>query len=201
MSATYIGAELRRQVVNRAKNICEYCLIHEDDTFFGCHVDHIISEKHGGLTVESNLALACAVCNLRKGSDIASLTSDGFLTRLYHPRTDVWTEHFALSGALIEPLTAIGEVTVSLLQLNVSERILERQELRETERYPSEAALELHKHKNRAGRDHLTVELQLRRGSPRAAPTFALADAGERWASSQAKLDSLALTRFIDSSI
>ncbi len=143
MSATYIGAELRRQVVSRAGNICEYCLIHEDDTFFGCHVDHIISEKHGGLTTESNLALACSVCNLRKGSDIASITSSGILTRLYHPRTDLWSHHFALFGAVVEPLTSIGEVTISLLQLNSSERILERQELIETERYPSEAALKL----------------------------------------------------------
>ena len=28
--------------------LCEYCLIHEDDTVFGCEVDHIISTKHGG---------------------------------------------------------------------------------------------------------------------------------------------------------
>ena len=143
MSTSYIGADLRRLVVSRAGNICEYCLIHEEDTFFGCHVDHIISEKHGGLTIEANLALACSVCNLRKGSDIASLTAGGVLTRLYHPRTDLWPQHFALFGALIEPLTPIGEVTVSLLQLNASERILERQELIETDRYPSEAALKL----------------------------------------------------------
>ena len=131
---------MRRQVFSRAESICEYCLIHEDDTFFGCHVDHIISEKHGGLTTADNLALACSVCNLRKGSDIASLTNTGILTRLYNPRTDIWSQHFALYDAVIEPLTAIGEVTVSLLQLNISERILERQELIETHQYPSEAA-------------------------------------------------------------
>ena len=140
MSTTYISAELRRQVINRAENICEYCLIHEDDTFFGCHVDHVISEKHGGLTTANNLALACSVCNLRKGSDIASLTDTGILTRLYNPRTDIWSQHLVLSGTAIEPLTDIGEVTVSLLQLNTSERVLERQELIEVQRYPSEAA-------------------------------------------------------------
>lgn len=46
MSVTYIRAELRRQVVARAEGICEYCLIAEDDTFYGCEADHIISEKH-----------------------------------------------------------------------------------------------------------------------------------------------------------
>lgn len=140
MSTTYISAELRRQVIGEAENICEYCLIHEDDTFFGCHVDHIISEKHGGLTTADNLAFACSVCNLRKGSDIASLTSSGILTRLYNPRIDIWSQHFALLRAVIEPLTDIGEVTESLLQLNISERILERQELIEVQSYPSEAA-------------------------------------------------------------
>lgn len=140
MSSTYISAELRRQVISEADNICEYCLIHEDDTFFGCHVDHIISEKHGGLTTADNLAFACSICNLRKGSDIASLTRSGILTRLYNPRTDIWSQHFALLGAVLEPLTDIGEVTVSLLQLNTSERVLERQELIEVQSYPSEAA-------------------------------------------------------------
>jgi len=51
MSQTYIPTELRRLVVVRAGGFCEYCLIYEDDTFFGCEVDHIVSEKHGGLTV------------------------------------------------------------------------------------------------------------------------------------------------------
>ncbi|MEO6907374.1 MAG: HNH endonuclease signature motif containing protein [Abditibacteriaceae bacterium] len=140
MSSTYISAELRRQVISEADNICEYCLIHEDDTFFGCHVDHIISEKHGGLTTSDNLAFACSICNLRKGSDIASLTTSGILTRLYNPRIDVWPQHFALLDAVIESLTDIGEVTVSLLQLNASERVLERQELIKVQSYPSEAA-------------------------------------------------------------
>ena len=41
MSTGYIGADLRRRVVLRAERLCEYCLIHEDDTFYGCEVDHI----------------------------------------------------------------------------------------------------------------------------------------------------------------
>src|SRR4051794_20447345 len=50
MSETYISTGLRRRVAARADGLCEYCLIHGDDTFYGCQVDHIISEKHGGLT-------------------------------------------------------------------------------------------------------------------------------------------------------
>lgn len=36
MSKTYIATALRQLVRTRAKRVCEYCLIHEDDTYFGC---------------------------------------------------------------------------------------------------------------------------------------------------------------------
>jgi hypothetical protein len=45
MSVTYIRAELRRLVVARSEGLCEYCLIAEEDTFYGCECDHIISEE------------------------------------------------------------------------------------------------------------------------------------------------------------
>ena len=66
MSKTYINVALRQLVIRRANGLCEYCLIHEDDTYFGCQVDHIISEKHGGPTEEGNLAYACSFCNRNK---------------------------------------------------------------------------------------------------------------------------------------
>jgi hypothetical protein len=47
MSVTHIPATVRRQVVADAKGACEYCKIHEYDTFFGCQVDHIIAENMG----------------------------------------------------------------------------------------------------------------------------------------------------------
>ena len=45
MSGTYISAVLRREVVRREGEICEYCLIHQDDALLGCAVDHVIREK------------------------------------------------------------------------------------------------------------------------------------------------------------
>ena len=42
--SSYINAALRRLVATRAEYLCEYCLIHEEDAFFGCEVDHIISD-------------------------------------------------------------------------------------------------------------------------------------------------------------
>lgn len=73
LMTSYVSPELRRIVEERAGNRCEYCLIHEDNTYVGCHVDHIIAEKHGGRTELDNLALACAFCNRAKGTDIASI--------------------------------------------------------------------------------------------------------------------------------
>ncbi len=145
MSATYISASLRRLVVARAESVCEYCLIHEDDTFFGFEVDHVISEKHGGATQEDNLAYACFSCNRNKGSDIASLTpEDGLLVRFYNPRQSRWGNHFRLDaadGVTIISLTAVGEATIRIFGFNDRERLLERRALSLLGRFPTEAAL------------------------------------------------------------
>lgn len=142
MSITYVSAELRRLVVARAEGLCEYCLIAEDDTFFGCSVDHIISEKHGGPTRADNLAYACVFCNQAKGSDIGSIHGDsGNLVRFFNPRTDRWADHFIPAGSRIEALTPIGAVTARILVFNANERLLERQALHSMGRYPTPAAL------------------------------------------------------------
>lgn len=134
-------AEIRLAVAIRADYLCEYCLIGEDDTFFGCQIDHIISRKHGGETAPDNLAYACAFCNRHKGSDLGSLSEkSGALARFFNPRKDRWAGHFKLQGFSIMPLTEIGEVTARILQFNNSERILERQELNKVSRYPNVAA-------------------------------------------------------------
>lgn len=137
MSTTHIPAEVRRQVTERAQRRCEYCLIHEDDSYFGIQVDHIISEKHDGATELGNLALACVFCNRAKGSDIGSLDreTDTFV-RFFDPRSDTWGEHFRLDGVEIVPLTDVARVTERLLAFNTRERLLERRLLFEVGRYP-----------------------------------------------------------------
>jgi hypothetical protein len=139
--SSYVPVAIRRLVSRRARGLCEYCLVDEADTFFGCEIEHIIAEKHGGTTTADNLAMACLFCNRFKGSDIASLSQQtGQLCRLFNPRTDRWSEHFAIVGARIHPLTEIGEVTARLLNLNSSERLLEREVLRSLGRYPNAVA-------------------------------------------------------------
>ena len=137
----YISEHVRHLVATRADYLCEYCLIHEHDTFFGCEVDHIISLKHGGMTDPDNLAYACFFCNRQKGSDIGSISAtDGFV-RFFNPRSDLWLQHFRLEGAVIKPVTEIGEVTAQILGFNTSERILEREILIAEKRYPTAPAL------------------------------------------------------------
>lgn len=127
MSNSYIPAALRKLVYERANGCCEYCFFPEAIALASHEVDHIIAEKHGGLTEAENLALSCMLCNKHKGSDLASIDPDtGKLVSLYHPRLDSWSEHFRLEGDKFIPLTSKGRVTVRLLQLNRSERVEER---------------------------------------------------------------------------
>ena len=130
MSQTHIPAAVRRQVRERAKECCEYCLIPESVTFAAHCIDHIVAEKHGGSTDADNLACSCTLCNLHKGSDLSSIDPlTGSIIPLFHPRRDKWTEHFRLIGKLIEALTPTGRVTVRLLQFNQIDRASEREQL------------------------------------------------------------------------
>lgn len=128
MRRARISAALRREVRDRAKERCEYCLLAESQAFFPHEPDHLIALKHGGETSSANLVLACLDCNRFKGSDIASLDPlTGELVALFNPRTQKWSEHFQLNGCQIIPLTAIGRATERLLRMNLRSRLKLRQ--------------------------------------------------------------------------
>ncbi len=131
-------------MADRAYHLREYCLVHEDDVYHGCEVDHVLSAKHGGLTISENLAWACFHCNRHKGTDLGSVSArTGTLTRFFNPRTDGWREHFQWNEERIEALTAIGEVTARLLEFNYPERVAFRKLLAEAGRYHTVEALAL----------------------------------------------------------
>jgi hypothetical protein len=137
MTQTYIPTALRQFVQERAGGRCEYCLYPQDVSFLAFEVEHIIAEKHGGVTTAGNLALACPYCNRFKGTDLGSLDpASGQLTPFFNPRTQRWAEHFRLDGARIVPLTPEGRVTVAILRLNDPDRIMERQRLIQAGKYP-----------------------------------------------------------------
>jgi hypothetical protein len=124
---TYIPTTLRRQVIERARNRCEYCLLPAEVAFFPHEVDHVVAEKHGGATEIENLAFACWRCNRHKGSDLTSFDPQTRqLSPLFNPRTQLWSEHFAYERERIIGLTPEGRTTVTLLRLNSEERLIER---------------------------------------------------------------------------
>lgn len=135
--STKISKNLRARVARRVKFRCEYYLISEEDAFLPFHIDHIISTKHGRLTSFSNLAYACPHCNQHKGTDLATfIDSSSDLVRLFDPRGDQWSEHFATDKGSIAGITKIGKATVKLLKLNEHNRLMLRNLLVKAGRYP-----------------------------------------------------------------
>ena len=101
-------------------------------------IDHIIAEQHHGPTTPENLGLACYPCNNHKGPNIAGIDpSSGLVTRLFHPRVDLWAAHFYWNGPVLIGLTAIGRATIDVLAINLRHRIVVRQALIDEGVFPS----------------------------------------------------------------
>ncbi len=121
MSGSHIPVELRRRVAHEAGGRCGYCLTSEDIVGTPMDFEHIIPECKGGPTQEENLWLACSLCNSYKGSRTEYEDQvSGQIVRLFHPRQQVWSEHFEWidGGTRILGLTAVGRATVEALRLN-----------------------------------------------------------------------------------
>lgn len=137
MTRVRISAALRREVRERARERCEYCLLTESQAFGPHEPDHLIAHKHGGESISENLALSCLDCNRFKGSDIASIDPiTRKLVALFNPRLQIWSEHFRVNGGEIVPLTASGRATERLLKLNLQSRLEVRAELAAVGLYP-----------------------------------------------------------------
>jgi len=114
-----LNADLTQQVWQRAGARCEYCGLPAAFHPLPFQIDHIIARQHGGTTELENLALACIHCNRFKGPNIAGLDRDtGQIVRLFHPRRDLWVEHFRWNGPELSALTQIGKVTIAVLMVN-----------------------------------------------------------------------------------
>ncbi len=128
---------LDQAVRDRARDLCEYCRAPQVCYPERFQIDHIIARQHRGETTLDNLALCCLECNRRKGPNITSVDPQ---TRqradLFHPRQDVWREHFAWQGATLLGLTPTGRVTVAVLDINRPPRVTVRQALIEEGVFP-----------------------------------------------------------------
>ncbi|HEX4950711.1 MAG TPA: HNH endonuclease [Blastocatellia bacterium] len=121
MTKKYIPVELRRLVVERARNTCEYCRYPGRYAPQTPPVDHIIPEIAGGRTTAENLAQSCQGCNGHKATRTSAIDPvTGHIVSLFHPRQQQWREHFAWSEDYLQitGLTATGRETVEALQLN-----------------------------------------------------------------------------------
>lgn len=120
-----MNALLRQRVRQRAHERCEYCGAEQRNEAWSLfHVEHILPLKHGGLDTLENLALACQHCNLHKGPNLSGIDpACGVMVRLFHPRTDDWSTHFAQVGAEIIGRTEIGRTTVVVLKMNAPSRL------------------------------------------------------------------------------
>lgn len=111
----------RKIVRERASGLCEYC---RSQMRFATHdfsVEHVFPAIRGGETKLENLALACQGCNNCKYTKTTA--PDPVTERqvpLFHPRRDLWSQHFAWSddSTRIVGLTPTGRATVDALQLN-----------------------------------------------------------------------------------
>jgi hypothetical protein len=127
-----MDSNLRTLVRQRAREACEYCLVPEAYDRLPFQWDHIIAEKHGGLSEAGNLAWSCYDCNIYKGPNIAGVDPlSGAIVQLFHPRQDTWQEHFIWHGAELQGMTSVGRATIVVLRINLDRRIAFRQALRE----------------------------------------------------------------------
>ena len=108
-------------VAERAGHVCEYCHLPAHYCPESLTVDHIHPRVLAGASELSNLALACHGCNGYKHAAVeASDPMSGQVVPLFHPRCDLWEDHFAWNddSTRIEPLTPTGRATVERLRLN-----------------------------------------------------------------------------------
>lgn len=117
---------LAAQVRARAGNRCEYCLVPDAVHPWPFEIEHVIAQQHGGPTALGNLAYACLQCNRHKGPNLASIdrrTARTRLVRLFNPRKHRWAFHFDWDCGAIVGRTPIGRVTVTIVALDLPERV------------------------------------------------------------------------------
>ncbi|MEL6606215.1 MAG: HNH endonuclease signature motif containing protein [Cyanobacteria bacterium J06614_10] len=117
----YISTELSQRVRVAAQNRCGYCLSPQRLVMARLEIEHIIPLIKGGTNDESNLWLACPLCNGHKSSKTEATDPKTKATLpLFNPRTQVWSEHFRWSdsGTRVIGITPTGRATVSALCLD-----------------------------------------------------------------------------------
>jgi hypothetical protein len=139
MARQYIPVELKNQVFDRAKGICEYCYSQAKFSPNNFEIEHIVPVSREGTTTSENLALACPSCNSYKSNKIEAIDPvSNQVAVLFHPRQMQWSDHFTWSDDTIIMIgkSPTGRATVTLLQTNRAGVVNLRQVLRERDQHP-----------------------------------------------------------------
>lgn len=121
MAPSKIPADLDQRIRGQAQNRCGYCLSPQHLVMARLEIEHIIPRAKGGSDQESNLWLACPLCNRHKSDKINGIDPQTKrLIALFNPRNQKWDEHFIWSedGTRILGLTPCGRATVKVLHLD-----------------------------------------------------------------------------------
>ena len=114
-------SRLRTRIEALANFRCEYCGAPQNACGYHFHLEHIVPVALGGTDAESNRALACASCNLAKSNRVAGRDpATGEETALFHPRQQLWHEHFewSVDQKTLIGLTPTGRATIACLDMN-----------------------------------------------------------------------------------
>lgn len=123
MSRRYITVAEQAQIIDRANRRCEYCKCTMDHAAQPFAIEHIVPISEGGVTSLSNLALACGGCNGHKYNKTEAIDPENQRSvPLYHPRNQIWDEHFTWSEDLLQIVgrSATGRATIDALRMNRS---------------------------------------------------------------------------------
>jgi hypothetical protein len=121
MSRRAIESDVDRRVRTQARQRCGYCRAPQHLVMARLEIEHIIPLARGGNDDETNLWLACPICNGHKSDKVEAVDPETRVsTALFNPRTMQWSEHFhwADDGIHITGTTTIGRATVKALHMN-----------------------------------------------------------------------------------
>jgi hypothetical protein len=128
---TAFSDEVREAVVGRAGDCCEYCHLPKRGQVATFAIDHVLPRISGGETILDNLALACPHCNAHKWAHTTGIDpSSGASVPLFHPRRQIWLDHFQWSSqelGVLEGKTPCGRATIAQLHINDPDMVSIRQ--------------------------------------------------------------------------
>ncbi len=134
-----ISDTIRERVKEASRNRCGYCQMSAEYVYSPMEIDHIIPKAMDVAGDEENLWLACPRCNnFESDQTYATDPITEKEIKLFNPRLQKWTEHFAWSedGGHAIGQTPCGRATVIALRINIDAAVAFRRLLASIGRHP-----------------------------------------------------------------